>query len=596
MSKIPCRKVADALAVFVILANVIPAKADSIGKSATPAYWTSNIADPHCRFGDEKDDYQVRKPGWCKGWFCRSGDPNPRKICYDFTTGRITSSNAEGPTAPIAPNTPITVKVTGVNFYRINGKITIQQNTFGDNFKIPEIISQNVLGTAKAGAKEKSGATALTQNSNTSANIQALPAIEQKIEAKRQEQTNNDKNKKDKKYKSPKSGGSQQGTDPAKSALRELATNGTSDAEKDSAQQILNHANANGESVDEALRHYRQQLEVSRSAVEAKENFGKALQAFNAATEDFADVENLPESTQHLALTTDDLAKLREECQAIIATAFNASVDEKPIAPAALPNLRAKARAKVEAAFLKVNDTHGKLGSDNDKEIAELFAQASARHDTLIASRAERDKNFEAFLVLYSKLEDLAFGQETSLPVASTGDDVEIRFDDCLTSGAAKAEGVETCDSSKATTLLVIPIVGQRRPSFSTGIFFTGLDDPSYFKDADGVVRVNAEDRFSPVLGALIHTPLVFFRGANLSAPLSFGVALKDNNPVYLLGLSFIVGRSERSVFTLGIAGGQVTRLSGTSLGQKVVSDQPPTSKVFRTRPMIGFTYNFANR
>jgi hypothetical protein len=250
----------------------------------------------------------------------------------------------------------------------------------------------------------------------------------------------------------------------------------------------------------------------------------------------------------------------------------------------------------VEEAFVRVHAAFGELDPGSDEEASDLFKSASARHDTLAATRADRDKNFEAFLVLYTKVDDPEFGQKISLPVASTGDEVEIRFDDCLTSGAAKAAGAETCDSSKATTILVIPIVGRRQPSFSTGIFFTGLDDPSYFKTADGIVQANAEDRFSPVLGALIHTPLVFFRGPNLSAPLSFGVALKDNNPVYLLGLSFIVGRSERSVFTLGIAGGQVTRLSGTALGEKITADQPPTTKVFRTRPMIGFTYNFGRQ
>jgi hypothetical protein len=591
MSKTTCGAPTCACVALAMLSFAVPLSAAAPGKPAVPAARASNDADALCQFDDKKIDTQPRKPDWCRGWFCRSGDPHPRKICYDFTTGTITSSNAEGPAAPIAPNTPVTVKVTGVNFYRINGKIAIQQDSFGDLFKIPDLISQNVLGTAKPQSTEKSDAKKLAQAPAPAKAEQAIAELQHQLSAKENAQKAAPKGKK------LLSRSPQQMEESKKLMLQDIATDPKNDqAIRESAHQVLTIARSQQESLDQALQSYRQQVEAANASWDAKKKFGELLVAFNNATEELDDVEGLGASVQHFALTTDDLSKLREECQTTVATAFRRSAEAGIVSPGELPTLRAQVRFKAEEAFGRVQGAFRDLKPENDKEISDLFDKASARHDTLVMGRAERDKNFETFLVVYSKINDPSFGQKTSLPVASSGDDVEIRFDDCLTADAAKAAETEACDSSKATTILLIPVVGQRKPSFSTGIFFTGLDDPKYFKRADDTVQANAADRFSPVLGALIHTPLVFFRGPNLSTPLSFGVGLKDNNPVYLLGLSFIVGRSERSVFTLGIAGGQVTRLSGTALGEKITADQPPTEKVFRTRPMIGFTYNFTRQ
>jgi hypothetical protein len=553
MAKTNRRVIVGALVAFAIFtSNAVPGMAGSPGKPAIPAAWVSKDADPQCPFNDEKNSTQ-QKSRWCLAGLCRSGDPTPRKICYNFTTGKITSSNLEGPAAPIAPNTPITVEVTGVNFYRMSGKITIQQDTFSDNTRIPDIIAQNVLGSAKASTAEASDAKTLTSDSAGAKKKAALQQLKELVDRKRKETEASAKKIKNKKTQSTNA--------DDKSNLQKISTEATVAADvQESAHQVLAIAKSNNESVSKALEQYGKNLQNSSNA---STNFGKALADFNNATEELDDIENLPLSVQKLAFSIDNPAMLRDECQAIVATALR--MPEKVITPQQLPNLRATANRAAEDDFVKVKEAYSAI-DPNDKDSASLFKKASKRSDDLAQSRTKRDNDFGTFLALFSKIQDPTFGKNTSLPVASTGDDVEIRFDDCLTSGAAQASGAGTCDSSKATTILVIPIVGQRQPSFSTGIFFTGLDDPSYFKAQNGKIQANAEDRFSPVLGALIHTPLIFFGGPNLSAPLSFGIALKDNNPVYLLGLSFIIGRKERSVLTLGMAGGQVTRLSGAEL------------------------------
>jgi hypothetical protein len=289
----------------------------------------------------------------------------------------------------------------------------------------------------------------------------------------------------------------------------------------------------------------------------------------------------------------DEPDSLKKASRAVVFTVLGDGTDSQVITPDQLPRLQAQVRRSVETAFANAQEAYQKLNPSPDDPLFKMFKEAESLHDKIKSDRDVREKSFEALLDVYSKILDVKFGQSTTVPVVATGDAIEVRFDNCPTADAVKPANAGTCDASTATPILIIPVVGQRSPSFSTGIFFTGLDNPSYFKATDGTVQANAEDRFSPVLGALIHTPLVFFRNSYFSAPLSFGVALKDNNPVYLLGMSFIIGRSQRSVFTVGLSGGQVARLSGAALGQTINADQPPTTKVFRTRPMIGFTYNF---
>jgi len=266
---------------------------------------------------------------------------------------------------------------------------------------------------------------------------------------------------------------------------------------------------------------------------------------------------------------------------------------------------RQAAREKATAAAARKNAK--KLVTP---EIAGLFAKAQKRHDALTSSRAQRDLQFASAMSVYANVLDPDFGCLLFGPVAATGDEIEITIETPLaadaanftlspapektaTGGGAGSKKPAPAAAPSSQAALIIPVVGNHRPSFSTGIFFTGLVNPTFFRDSNGFVRQH-EDSFTPALGAMVHTPL-WFPCPDYSFQLSLGVALKDSNPLYLLGPSVIIGRHQRTVITAALAGGQVSRLSnGIRPGDMVpATTQLTTDKVFRYGFLLGLTYNF---
>jgi hypothetical protein len=274
-----------------------------------------------------------------------------------------------------------------------------------------------------------------------------------------------------------------------------------------------------------------------------------------------------------------------------------------------LARLRGEAdKARQKAAKAKADAEAAKLVTD---QVTAEFAKAEKRHEALGTSKAARDLQFASAMSVYQNVLDDDFGCLLFGPVASTGDQVEITVETPLApeaanftlspepaksasggAGSKKATGAKPPASQAA---LIIPVLGRHRPSFSTGIFFTGLVNPTFFKDKDGKAAMNQKDKFTPALGAMVHTPLVYWhKYTDFSLHLRLGVALRDGNPIYALGPSLIIGRRQRTVLTAAVAGGQVNQLSGSDrLGQPVVDTQPKTDKVFRYGLLVGITYNF---
>jgi hypothetical protein len=489
-----------------------------------------------------------------------AGCREPRIIRYSYPSGALTVEGDGGrPDARLRPDEPVAVRVCCVNPYRHTVNVKIDQTTFDELYKTPSQVTNNLL---PQDAKDKTKQTSAANAAKTT-----VDSAKAKVDAAAK----------------PK---------PGKAADAKM-------------KQAV--ASAQAEMVEaEAL-----------AALVIK------LTDFNEDADQLVRVDELVASQRVRVLQIDDPTVLRTaSVNAAIATA-KAAVDpdhptparcsDKECSPEALILVRAELAEHIEADFTELATAYQKAKKNKlvpvTVDVAELYAKAEKRHEALGSSRAQRDLQFASAMSVYANVLDPDFGCVLFGPVAATGDEVEITVETPLAAEAANftlaPEAEKTASSggagSKKPTpakvaasqpALIIPVIGSHRPSFSTGIFFTSLVNPTFFKDKANLARENSTDRFTPALGAMVHTPL-FFPCPEASIQLSLGVALKDSNPLYLLGPSVVIGRRQRTVITAAIAGGQVNRLSGLNLGDTVTDAQPKTEKVFRYGFLLGLTYNF---
>jgi len=337
------------------------------------------------------------------------------------------------------------------------------------------------------------------------------------------------------------------------------------------------------------------------------------LSSFSKAADKLVRFDSLAAELRMWALLEDDLGTLKKAVNDSAGRLCKES--EPPCDPSPVGLLRARDQIafEVESQFNAVLEARAslqgqKLTRDVEKvsDVEKVFEVEKQRYKELADTKIQRDQQFQKTVGLYAKILEPGFGTLSFGPVAATGDQVEIVADTSLSAEAAEikltsaagGQGGGEVEKKSATSstdpLLVIPVLGRHRPSFSTGVFFTGLVSPTFFKDENKLAQRNETDRFTTALGAMVHTPVFYwFRYPDYSVHMSLGVALKDNNPIYVLGPSLIIGRRQRSVLTVGLAGGQVNRLSGIKLGGMVTGDQPSTVKVFRTNFFFALTYNF---
>ena len=129
-----------------------------------------------------------------------------------------------------------------------------------------------------------------------------------------------------------------------------------------------------------------------------------------------------------------------------------------------------------------------------------------------------------------------------------------------------------------------IPITGGVKIDLSTGLFANfGIFDKSYrYEEVSGgkfrVVENDSKNIFVPTLGVLLH--LYNRNGLQSQRPnFCLGIGTSDAQRFrYYTGLSWIVGRQQRFVFSGGIVGGQVNYADPSVLDKELT--------------LIGFTFN----
>jgi hypothetical protein len=346
---------------------------------------------------------------------------------------------------------------------------------------------------------------------------------------------------------------------------------------------------------------------VGAPAESSEDKLWGKLTSFSDAVDKLTLFDNFAAQLRLWALLRDDIHSLQDSsrgsadtlCQEIDRLS-GGPPQQCETTPAGLMREYAKINFEVEQRYREMIEARAELKEQNlpagrTKDVEDVYALEEQRYKSFTDSKNQRDQQLNRAVGLFAKIFEDGFGDLYFGPVAATGDQVEIVVDISLSPEAAGLKLTSSSDDKpsgdvkeKASTtpadpLLVIPVLGRHRPSFSTGIFFTGLVDKK--------AQDNQTDRFSTALGAMVHTPASFWwRHPDFSLHLSLGVALKDNNPIYVLGPSVIVGRQQRTVFTVGLAGGQVSRSSGSAT---TTNTQATPAKVFRTSFFFALSYNF---
>jgi hypothetical protein len=551
--------------------------------------------------------------GACQGQSCRHDASDncpkqPRVIRYNYPSGALTWEHcSQRADEKLDWNDPVAVRVCCVNPYRHTVSVKIQEQTFEELYQAPSLVSSDLL-PGKASAAEKGG------------NNTALASAASEAKAVK-------------------------GQVHFDSTTAEQAVTTACD-KKDLAQKLVvfgDKADRLG-SMDEFVTDQRTrvlQIEdprelVAQSRTAAREGVKSVTAPFTDVPAD-VDCNLRPPQPVPFACATDrckpeELIELRglvatsaEDAFADLTATYNkdkakdvalagaatkaegAAEAAKQVAQAAARTAAQKtARSLADAATAQANLARktASQATTVTPDLADLYAKAQKRHDSLVSSKSQRDQQFASTMSVYANLLDADFGCVLFGPVASTGDEVDISIDTPLkdeaanfsltpppaATGAGTKKPVATAAAAPQVAL-VIPVVRRYAPSFSTGIAFSNLGDPT-FSVKSGIVVRNAPDQFVPALGAMINTP-IFFPSPDLTFQLSLGVALKNSNPLYVLGPSIVIGRRQRTVITAGIAGAQVTELNGLKVGDPFNGTTVPTEKTFRLGWFVGLSYNF---
>lgn len=220
-----------------------------------------------------------------------------------------------------------------------------------------------------------------------------------------------------------------------------------------------------------------------------------------------------------------------------------------------------------------------------------VFDDATKLNGQIVSARADIETKFMNSQLTYTAIRDATFQVRDHARIA-TGDSLKYSFDYAV----VPEPGSSTTAPAPTVVddLFTLRVTSGKRINFSTGFFFTGLVDPSFYLRDEGlkspVIRTHQQDRFAVSYGAMMHAYTK--DDERLQVAPSFGLASSNNQLQYLAGLSLIFGDQKRVVFTIGASAGQVNALDGVEDSQQWDKDVIPQKKVTRIRWLVGLTYN----
>lgn len=247
-------------------------------------------------------------------------------------------------------------------------------------------------------------------------------------------------------------------------------------------------------------------------------------------------------------------------------------------------------------------------GTETEKELA-LNLKAlieSIDEDQKKLSTNALDIVISNTTMLYNAINETMFTQDYVIDnVKEKTDYVQFQFD-----ATPKPQNQQAIIPKPISYKIVMPVKHGVQMNVSSGLFFNvGLSNEDWYykpmnQAADTFQMVKTAyklgDVFTPSVGLLFHVYRRSPYATKLAGSFGFSTNAKEIN--YYLGGSFILGKSQRCVVSLGLAGGQKEVLKGSfgeGLDDRVVTkafkDKNPTIltvKRFKVGAFLSFTFN----
>lgn len=194
---------------------------------------------------------------------------------------------------------------------------------------------------------------------------------------------------------------------------------------------------------------------------------------------------------------------------------------------------------------------------------------------------------------VYSAIQDMSFSYQYE--VVATGDhvDVEIKIHDRGTrQERLRGEGIHLVSNRS----YAIPVNGGWKMNTSLGLAgnYYFHNQSTFSVRPDNQIAEASIDRFTPALTAMLHLYRRSAGAITFGPAVGLGLTFNESKGAsILLGGSAILGESERLVATLGLLGGEVTKLTpGYQIGSQANPAIPITTTGFDYGIFFGMSYN----
>ncbi|MBK8953760.1 MAG: hypothetical protein IPM85_17570 [Chitinophagaceae bacterium] len=350
-------------------------------------------------------------------------------------------------------------------------------------------------------------------------------------------------------------------------------------------------------------------MEIGEESQEQKKLKEQFTNQYNSFTTAYAKWENSLQQEQYCKTLWKELATLRYSMQ--------------------LPaeDVKLNARKKTNAVFPEVGDNPNLIIANNSTSsptamatlVAKAFAELqktyasfreyevqSAAADKLLQDVSKKNElvnNYPATKAsgqsdevvnriadLYGQILNDNYSQVAPLTINSKTVMAEIRFIPVIDPETEAITNIKAIDTIKR----LIPVLKKEPIRFRNtfGFSFVSFAENrwNYYVKADSTVDREEADQFQPVVVTYLHFYAPKDKGFRWGGSLGAGVPIGGDNSKLniMLGLSTFLGKNDPVCITLGATGGQVKKLSGLRLGDKITFTEL-TDKHYRSVYRVGY-------
>ncbi len=217
-------------------------------------------------------------------------------------------------------------------------------------------------------------------------------------------------------------------------------------------------------------------------------------------------------------------------------------------------------------------------------------AKANQIREQLAGLESLKLKELVELGYLYEEMEEHRFAKKFVLMPDSDLTTLRIKLNPV---DSALAQGVRP----RTLNPVQLKSYGGLKVNASVGISFVQFfDRPQSYFVRDSMIVADDEDAFLPIISSFFHFYPQSRRQVSVGGTFGLGIGVGGENAglqTYFFGPSLILGRSQRVVFTAGMAGGKVERLAqGYQVGDAYEVAVLPTKSVYELGFFAGISFN----